>query len=108
MPLKYLSKTGQVTEEFKQQFPDLYKAVYDEGYQDGQNSVNFHVDETHLDLIEDGAINPTITTKMTVEERAKKTWDNDAQIQNEFCGDYESYLAWFKADARGLVKIIGA
>jgi len=43
---------------------------------------------------------------LPVEERAKKTWDKDAKVRKEFDGDYESYLAWFKANAKGQVKIL--
>jgi len=41
----------------------------------------------------------------TPEEKAKKDWDADADLRAEFGGKFETYLAFVKADSRGLVKM---
>jgi len=42
---------------------------------------------------------------LPVEERAQKTWDSEPQTRKEFNNDYSAYLAWFKAQAGGQIKI---
>jgi len=49
---------------------------------------------------------PDKDSDLPVEERTKKTWDKDPKVRKEFGGDYESYLAYEKANAKGLVKIL--
>jgi hypothetical protein len=39
-----------------------------------------------------------------LEQQAKAQWDRDAKAQAEFNGDYETFKAWFIADAKGLIK----
>lgn len=41
-----------------------------------------------------------------LEERAKATWDNDAQLRGEFQDNFDSYLAWRKAEATGNARIL--
>jgi capsid assembly protease len=41
-----------------------------------------------------------------VEERAKAEWDKSADLRAEFAENYESYLAYKKADEKGCVKIL--
>lgn len=43
----------------------------------------------------------------TGEERARSTWDRDATLRAEFVS-FESYSAWFKANDRGAIKVLGA
>jgi len=106
------TKRDRVTPEFKEKFPDLFKAVYDEGFQAGQNSVNFQVDEKHLNSIRNGLtklVDPDLKNEnLSVADRAKKAWDADFEIRKEFSGDFESYLAYETANAKGQVKILGA
>lgn len=44
---------------------------------------------------------------LPVEERAKAAWDNSPETRMEFGGNYAGYLAWFKANDEGLVRVIG-
>ncbi len=44
---------------------------------------------------------------LPVEEQAKATWDSDSKIRAEFRNDYDSYLAYFKHDKAGRVRILG-
>lgn len=49
---------------------------------------------------EDGAKN----TNLPIEERTKQEWDKSPSLRSEFVG-YESYLAFCKAEEKGLIKI---
>ena len=106
------AKKNRVASEFKEKFPDLFSAVYNEGFEDGQATVDFQIDPltiNNLSFLESGSTKPkTVDRKLTVEEQAKIIWDKDPQIRKEFDGDYESYLAYEKAYAKGQVKILGA
>lgn len=42
---------------------------------------------------------------LPIEERAKATWDADEKIRAEF-GQFDTYLAYAKADAAGTVKVL--
>ena len=42
-----------------------------------------------------------------IEERCKRAWDRDPGLRAEFGGQLERYIAFAKADARGLVRILG-
>lgn len=44
---------------------------------------------------------------LSVEERAKKTWESDASVRSEFTS-LEAYTAFEKAHASGRVKVLGA
>jgi capsid assembly protease len=44
---------------------------------------------------------------LPVEEQAKAKWDSDSKIRAEFRNDYDSYLAYFKHDKAGRVRILG-
>jgi len=44
---------------------------------------------------------------LPVEEQAKTKWDSDSKIRAEFRNDYDSYLAYFKHDKAGRVRILG-
>ena len=44
-------------------------------------------------------------TSLPIEERAKATWDADEKIRAEF-GQFDTYLAYAKAQANGTVKIL--
>lgn len=110
---KYLKKDkeNRVTEEFKDQFPDLFQAVYDEGYQAGQSSVSFQFNRSDLDSVKVESIKLSGSNlkneNLSMSDRAKRSWDADLETQKEFCGDYEAYLAYFEANTRGQVKILG-
>lgn len=43
---------------------------------------------------------------LPIEERAKAAWDKDSKIRKEFDGDYDSYLAYEKANSKGQIKIL--
>jgi hypothetical protein len=42
---------------------------------------------------------------LSVEERAKKEWDSKPELRAEF-KEQAAYVAFLKADAKGLVKIL--
>jgi hypothetical protein len=44
---------------------------------------------------------------LPVEERAKAVWDASVEIRAEFSGKYETFLAYYKAEDAGTVKVIG-
>lgn len=48
----------------------------------------------------------TVDQSAPIEERAKAEWDKSVDIRNEFSGDYDTYLAFRKADDAGRVKIL--
>jgi len=59
----------------------------------------------------DAAIPPETETaagdeNLPVEEKAKKKWDADAELRKEFLNDFNTYLAYAKADDDGRVKIL--
>jgi signal peptide peptidase SppA len=43
---------------------------------------------------------------MPIEQRAKATWDKDANLRAEFGGSFSAYLAYAKADQAGQVRIL--
>lgn len=43
----------------------------------------------------------------TPDERARATWEADAKLRSEFAS-FESYSAWFKANDRGAIRVLGA
>ena len=43
---------------------------------------------------------------LPLEERCKRAWDRDPNLRAEFGDQYESYLAFSRADAKGRVKIL--
>ena len=43
---------------------------------------------------------------LPVEERAKAAWDKDPEIRKEFMNIFDNYLAFVKADEKGLIKIL--
>lgn len=49
---------------------------------------------------------PKVDAALPLEERCKQDWDRDAKLRAEFT-TYESYLAYERANAGGLVKILG-
>lgn len=44
---------------------------------------------------------------LPAEERAKASWDNNPAIRTEFESDYDSYLAYYRANDKGQVKVLG-
>ena len=42
-----------------------------------------------------------------IEKQAKINWTNDPALRDEFAGNFESYVAYLKADAAGLIKFAG-
>lgn len=47
------------------------------------------------------------TASLPLEERAKAAWEKSAELQAEFGGSFERYLAFEKASASGQAKIFG-
>lgn len=43
----------------------------------------------------------------TLSEKIIRTWKSDLKLQEEFMGDIQAYEAYCRADAAGLVRIIG-
>ena len=51
---------------------------------------------------------PMTASTNSIEDQARANWDSNPEIRAEFpaeIGGYKSYLAYFKAEAKGLVKI---
>lgn len=44
---------------------------------------------------------------LPVDERAKISWDKDPALRSEFMSDYDAYLAYYKANDKGQVKVLG-
>lgn len=44
---------------------------------------------------------------LPVEERAQAAWDKDAELRAEFSGNYDGFLAYFKAEDAGHVRMFG-
>lgn len=51
-------------------------------------------------------VTKTVDKNRPIEERAKAAWDNDASLRSEFLDDFDTYLAYLKADEAGQVKVI--
>jgi len=45
--------------------------------------------------------------KEVIRQEAKSAWDRDISIRAEFCGDFDSFLAYRVAKSKGLVKVQG-
>ena len=48
----------------------------------------------------------TEDASLPIEERAKAEWDKDRSLHAEF-GDYDTYLAYRKAEASGKFMVLG-
>lgn len=53
----------------------------------------------------EGAAAAAVDASLPLEERAKATWEKDAALRAEF-GQFETYLAFAKANAAGTVKLL--
>lgn len=42
-----------------------------------------------------------------LEAQISAEWQRDANLRDDFCGDYESYKAYRVATAQGLVRVLG-
>lgn len=49
-----------------------------------------------------------IDPNLPVEERAKAEWDKSPDVRDEFGGQFDSYLAWRRADEGGRVHVLNA
>jgi len=56
----------------------------------------------------DDAVVATADANLPIEKRCKKKWEESAEIQAEFAGDFDAYIAAEKAIEGGKVKIHGA
>ena len=100
-------ESGMEVEQFKEEFPDQCKVIYDEGFSSGYHAAMLK----KSDPPESDGSEATKTTETpeptTLEEKVKADWDKDESIRAEFKGDYDAYLAYLKANADGLVRIVG-
>jgi len=64
--------------------------------------------EALADPSTDGAVVATADANLPIEKRCKKKWEESAEIQAEFAGDFDAYIAAEKAIEGGKVKIHGA
>ena len=93
---------GMTIEDFKIEYPDLYGAIYKAGETFGRGSgARMKTEMSNLDK------SKPQNGLLPVEERAKIAWDNDSNLRLEFDSDYSSWLAYYKADEAGQVKILG-
>lgn len=44
--------------------------------------------------------------KLPIEERCKKQWDRDAELRDEFSGNFGNFVGFSKAEAAGRVQIL--
>ena len=102
-------------EDFKKKYPDIHGASYKEGKAEGiqeglkQGEEKGRREGAKAALSQAADLRSRIENKeksMTVEERAKATWDKDPKTRKEF-GDYETWMAFAQADSKGKVKIVG-
>ena len=47
-----------------------------------------------------------IDANLPLEQKAQNLWDKDTKLRSEFSGDFDSYLAFAKAEEEGQVKIL--
>ena len=50
---------------------------------------------------------PSPHDSLGLEQAARREWETNAAIRVEFGDSFERYLAFYKADRKGLVKIFG-
>ena len=85
-------------EQFKSEFPDIHRSVYNEGYQAGIAAGKALSQSTPVRKAEEN---------LTPEERHAEQWRTSPDIRIEFQGDKDAYLAYAKAEAGGHVRIVG-
>lgn len=49
---------------------------------------------------------PKVDPSLPIDERAKAEWDSDPNLRTEFNGNFDSYLAFARADDAGQVKVL--
>jgi hypothetical protein len=61
------------------------------------------VDHRHMNKISYSTVAPN----PKIEQLAKEKWSADAALRNEFCNDFDSFLAFENAQSFGLVRLLG-
>jgi hypothetical protein len=106
---QYLEKdSNKVTVQFRNKFPDLFQAVYNEGFSAGRDSINIgEVDHEEMkSFIENNTIG-SISKNMSLEDRIEAEWAANPATRQEFNNDFAAFSAAERAFAQGRVKIIG-
>ena len=85
-------------EQFKTEFSDIYRSVFNEGYQAGMAAGKALSRSTPVRKAEEIP---------TPEERHAEKWRTSPDIRIEFQGDKEAFLAYAKAEDAGRIKICG-
>ena len=102
----------QTLSEFKEKFPDLYGATYQQGEKAGKAAaLQMGSDLKNLCSQPENTLEKTTasrtgeTSEQAVEAQAKIDWDADPALRAEFRSNFAGFVAYCKADAAGLVRI---
>lgn len=83
--------------EFEAKYPDLYRAIYQEGVRD-----------TAASQAASEAKQAAETDKsFTFDERIKAEWDKNSELRDEFGNNYNWFSAYCKGEAEGKIKRCG-
>jgi len=96
-------------ETVKKEYPNVYNAIhkigYDEGVQEGKASVRRLQEQLNAFPSAQNSDDPIPESE--VERRALEMWRGDPELQAEFDGKFEVWLAYSRANSEGRVQILG-
>jgi len=88
--------------EFKEKYPDLYGAVYQQGEKAG-----IETGKAAQRQASQHEASQNVPAEESLQIQAKADWDADSDLRSEFRGDFETYLSYVKGDAAGRIRIVG-
>jgi len=88
--------------KFKEKYPDIYAAVYQQGVKAG-----IETSEAAQRLASEHEASQNVPAEESLQIQAKADWDADSDLRSEFRGNFETYLAYVKGDAAGRIRIVG-
>jgi hypothetical protein len=103
--------TSITLQNFKIAFPELYSAIREEAQLEvpdvevsERRTLRAAIaDDIHNRLNYRSAGN--VEPNLSIEERAKQSWNRDSNLREEFRENFASYLAFFKQSEAGNVRI---
>lgn len=91
-------------DELQEKYPKIFNAVFDRGFEAGLAEGKALPGKISKEI---EALTENDQTKSPTRERARKLWDGDAELQEEFRGNFETWAAYCKAKDEGRFKITG-
>ncbi|MBW1706594.1 MAG: hypothetical protein JRJ86_15740 [Deltaproteobacteria bacterium] len=90
-------------DEMKEKYPKVFNAVFDRGFEAGLaegKALPGKISKEIEALKKNNQQSPT-------RERARRLWEGDEELQEEFRGNFETWAAYCKAEDEGRFRIAG-